>query len=100
MIESEGEEHMYRLNLTGEANPGMIQLDILSEQVKGKAFLVELRDKTRPAYNLEKLAQENSLRGNFVAAMLKEIEGLGEEEKEIGDLALSMGLEAMERGRL
>lgn len=100
LIESEGAEHMYRLILTGESNPDLIQLDVLSAQVKDQAFSIELRDKTRPVYNLLELAKENSLRGNFVAEMLNEIASLAEDEKEVGYLALSMGLEAIERGKL
>ena len=100
LIENQGEEHMYRLTLTGEADSSLVQIDVLYEQMKGKAFSLELRDETRPSYHLDELAKENTLRGDFVSAMLKEIESLTDEEKEIGYLALSMGLDAMERGKL
>ncbi len=100
LIEQRGNEHCYRILLKGEANMDSLRIDILCEQLKDRAFYIELRDETRPAYNLEKLARENSLRGNFVAAMCKEIDALCEEEKEIGYLALKMGLDAIERGKL
>ena len=75
-------------------------MESLQEQLKAAAFSIELRDETRPAYPIESLAEENSLRGAFVKEMLSEIAQLPEEEKKMGELALSIGLDAMERGML
>ena len=100
MIEESGAENIYRILLTGNAESSLVQTEVLCEQLKGKAFSLELRDETGPAYQIEDLVKEPSLRGAFVTAMLEEIKNLPEEEKEMGQLALKLGLTAMERGTL
>lgn len=97
-IEEDGREHSYRIILTGTAKDSLIQTEVLAEQLKGKAFYIELKNQTKPSYQTEELAKEPSLRGAFVAAMLKEIEKLPTEEKEMGQLALQIGLRAIEKG--
>lgn len=100
VIEESGAENIYRIMLTGSAEPSLVQTEVLCEQLKGKAFSLELKNQTGPAYQMEDLAEEPSLRGAFVTAMLEEIKKLPEEEKEMGQLALKLGLGAMERGTL
>lgn len=99
-VEDAGKENIYRICLVGTAAKDLIKVESLQEQLKEAAFSIELRDETRPAYPIESLAEENSLRGAFVKEMLSEIAQLPEEEKKMGELALSIGLDAMERGML
>ena len=71
----------------------------LAEQLKDRAFYLEVLDKTAPDYSLEELAEEPSLRGAFVSEMLERIAAMSGEEKEIGLRAVRIGLEAMEGGQ-
>ena len=98
IIEEDGSEHSYRLILTGEAEADLIETEVLRKQLQTKAFYVELKDHTKPKYKIEDLASEPGLRGAFVAAMLKEIDNLPPEEKNIGEAALYIGLSAMDKG--
>ncbi|MEE1012956.1 MAG: DNA repair exonuclease [Clostridia bacterium] len=98
VIEEYGTENIYRILLTGSLEPSLVQTEVLCEQLKSKAFSLELRNEAGPVYQIEDLAKEPSLRGAFVTAMLEEITNLPEEEKEMGQLALELGLSAMERG--
>ena len=97
-IEEDGKEHIYRFILTGTAEDGLVETDILNQQLKEKAFSIELKNQTKPTYNIEELAEESGLRGAFVAAMLAEIAKLPPEEKLIGQRALEIGLRTMDKG--
>ncbi|MBR5152584.1 MAG: DNA repair exonuclease [Clostridia bacterium] len=100
LIESKGHEHCYRITFTGNISFIMPQTSVLCEQLKDDCFSLEVIDETRPAYDLEELRKENTLRGAFVQEMLNEISRMPEAERARGELALMYGLEAMERGRL
>ncbi|HET7172337.1 MAG TPA: metallophosphoesterase [Gaiellales bacterium] len=60
-----------RLVLEGEVAPGCV-LDVgaLTERLGGGLEELVLVDRTRPAYDLEAIAREPSVRGRFVARML------------------------------
>ncbi len=85
--------------LTGKARPGMIDCDILKESMLQKAFFLDFVDETKPEYAIEEMINANSLRGDFVNAMMERIGTMSEEEQELGYLALELGLSAMERGQ-
>ena len=100
VIATQGEEHCYRIFLSGGVSFAMPEMGVLAEQLKGYGFSIELRNETRIAYDMEALAKEATLRGAFVRRMLEEIAAMPEETKARGQLALTLGLEAMEGGRL
>ncbi len=92
-------EDCYKIILEGTARRGMIDCDFLKTTLKDQGFYLDFVDRTKPEVPLEETARENSLRGNFVAAMMEKIQAMPEEEKEIGYLALELGLSAMEGGQ-
>ncbi len=94
-----GSENIYKVLLVGKISDGIIQTDILKEELKDAAFYLDVIDETHPLIAVEELARENTLRGEFVLAMLEEIEKMPEEEKSIGYLALELGIKAMEGGQ-
>lgn len=98
MEEAGTPEDIYRIILTGQARPGLVQPEALREQLKGQAFYLEVRDQTRPGRSLKELAEEPGLRGAFAAAMLQRIAAMPPEEQELGRLAAQIGIEAMEGG--
>ena len=100
VIKSKGEEKIYRLILTGNVEDTLVNPELLREELKEYCFSLELRDATCPSYSLEELRKEPGLRGAFVSAMLARIDAMSQEEKEIGNLALKLGLDAMGRGHL
>ena len=60
-----------RLILEGEVAPGCaIDRDALSERLGGDLEQLVVVDRTRPAYDLQAIARERSVRGRFVARML------------------------------
>lgn len=98
-VKATGEENIYRIILTGNVKPDIVRVELLNDQLKGKAFHIEVRDETRGSYDLDEIAKEKGLRGDFVKAMQTKIAELPEEEKELGYMAIRIGLEAMDRGR-
>jgi DNA repair exonuclease SbcCD nuclease subunit len=61
-----------RLVLEGEVAPGCcVDLDALADRLAGGLEQLVLVDRTRPAYDLEAIARERSVRGRFVARMLR-----------------------------
>ncbi len=58
--------------------------------------VIKIKDKTKLAYNLEEMAQNNTLKGLFVKGILERLEN-GEYDKEIVEKALEIGLEILEK---
>ena len=60
--------------------------------------IIKIKDHTKIAYNLEKMANENTLKGLFAKEMLEKLNqpNMAEEEKEIIEKAIEIGIEALE----
>lgn len=60
--------------------------------------VIKIKNKTKINYNLEKLANETTLKGLFAKEMLKKLrdENLSEENREIIEKAVEIGLDALE----
>lgn len=60
--------------------------------------IIKIKNKTKIDYNLEKLANETTLKGLFAKEMLQKLneDNLSEEDKEIIEKAVEIGLEALE----
>lgn len=77
MKKYKGEKHIYRFTLTGECG---FSFDTAVLEEKIEAFLVTVRDKTRPCIDFLKASKEFSLKGLFLKYALKDRENLTEEE--------------------
>lgn len=78
-------------NRNFEINPYDIMKYIENERI------IKIKNHTKIAYDLEKMANENTLKGLFVKEMLEKIkQEPSEEEKEIIEKAIEIGLEALE----
>lgn len=86
-----GESHIYRFTLTGKCDMA-IDTEVIRERIDG--FSVVVRDKTEPSVDLEKLADEFSLKGLFAHFALADKENLSEEEF---NEALKVGLNYIEK---
>ena len=60
--------------------------------------VIKIKNKTKINYNLEKLANDTTLKGLFALEMLQRLkdENLSEEDREILEKAVEIGLEALE----
>ncbi len=99
LFDAGNSDHCLKVVLTGRVRRGMIDCDALRDSLSQKAFYLDVIDKTKPKVLPEEMARENSLRGGFTNAILERISAMPDEEKEIGYLALELGLSAMEGGQ-
>lgn len=80
-----------RGNRNFEINPYDIMKYIENERI------IKIKNHTKIAYDLEKMANENTLKGLFIKEMLEKLkQDLSEEEKEMIEKAIEIGLEALE----
>lgn len=78
-------------NRNFEINPYDIMKYIENERI------IKIKNHTKIAYDLEKMANENTLKGLFIKEMLEKLkQDLSEEEKEMIEKAIEIGLEALE----
>lgn len=96
-----GDRNLLRLILRGEIRPEVdIRPETIAEALAGRFFSVKVLDQTQVAFDLERLALEKTVRGEFVRTMLQRIESAPVEEKPRLENALRFGLRAFERGEL
>ncbi len=84
-----------KIILTGSRNFEINKYELL-KYIENQR-IIKIKDHTKIAYDLEKMANENTLKGLFAKEMLEKLEQTEElEEKEIIEKAIEIGLEALE----
>ncbi len=84
-----------KIILIGNRNFEINKYDLLKYIEKQR--IIKIKDHTKIAYDLEKIANENTLKGLFAKEMLQKLKQTNEiEEKEIIEKAIEIGLEALE----
>ena len=86
------EKTMYKIVLIGKRSFEVDSRELL--QLAMKENVLKIKDKTILSLDLEKLSEENSLRGIFIKEALKKLE-TGEATKEEIEKAIELGLEVM-----
>lgn len=82
--------------LTGSRNFEINKYELLKYMENER--IIKIKNHTRIAYDLEKMANENTLKGLFAKEMLEKLNQpeITDEEKEIIEKAIEIGLEALE----
>jgi DNA repair exonuclease SbcCD nuclease subunit len=90
-------EAIVRIVLEGMLEPE-VELDVraLYNACAERFRYLDLVDRTRPAYDLEELAQESTTKGAFVRLMQARISSAVGADRETAELALRLGLQAFE----
>jgi len=93
-IEIKNNEYV-KIILTGYRNFEINKYELLKYMANDR--IIKIKDKTKIAYNLEKLANESTLKGIFAKEMLEKMneQNITEEEKEIVKKAIEIGLGAL-----
>lgn len=87
---------IFKLNLIGEVDANFkIDENILSEKLSDKFYFVKIRDKTDIAVDIDNIENEHSIKGLFIRNLKESIDNSSEEEKEILELALKLGLQSL-----
>ena len=95
--ELEIQENEYiKIILKGNRNFEINKYDIL--KYLSNERIIKIKDYTKIAYDLKSIANENTLRGLFAKNMLEKLEAqeITEEEKQIIEKAIEIGMEALE----
>ena len=88
------ENNLIEIYLIGKRN---FEIDVYEiYKLISKEKIIKIKNKTKINYNLEKIALENTLRGIFVKKMMEKYNLLeNEEEKEILEKSIEIGLDAL-----
>lgn len=88
------ENNLIEIYLTGKRNFEIDTYEIKKFITNEK--IIKIKNKTKINYNLEKISEENTLRGIFVKKMLEKINSLeNEDEKVILEKSIEIGLESL-----
>ena len=88
------EEHkLYKIILNGKRNFEINIYNLYKYELNEK--IIKIKNKTKPNYNIEEIAKENSLRGLFAKEILEEIKKENY-NNEIIENALEIGMEILE----
>lgn len=86
-IEQKGKENIYKIYISGYRNPDM---DFQKEPLFSIGNVVEVRDETRPCYDVEKLKKQQE--GTLIGEYIRCFEG---QDDEVSQKALYYGLQAL-----
>ncbi len=88
------ENNLIKLCISGECD-FTPDVHFLSAELSNKVYYLKVRNNTYPKENLELLKNEQTLKGIFVRKMLERIEKSPNDERELLDAALRLGLNAL-----
>ena len=91
-----------RLRLVGTLHPDVeVNLDALALDLSERFAFLDIQDRTSPAYDLEALKQDLTVKGAFVRKMLDAIERRASSgERDVAEAALYLGIQALDRKEL
>ena len=89
------ENKLYKIILNGKRNFEINIYNLLKLNLDEK--IIKIKNKTKPNYDFKKIEKETTLKGLFVKDMLLKIENAqSDEEKEIIENAIELGLDVLE----
>ncbi len=83
-------EDMYRIILKGRIKSGFLSTDIVKEEAGRDINYLELRDETKNDYDIDSIAKQNTICGEFVRIMKS-----NDADSELTEDAILLGLEAL-----
>ena len=93
-----GERVLAQVTLVGTRHPDVIwDMALFNENLPKNFLHIFLEDETLPAFPLEDLKEEKTVRGEFVRKLLDDIEKASDDQKEVFKDALTYGLFAFEK---
>ncbi len=90
-------DNLYKIELTGSLSSELIpDFSDISAHIKERVYYAKLINSTKALIDYESLSKEQSLKGIFVKKMLQKIENSAQDEREILENALKIGLSAFQ----
>ena len=96
-IESEDiKKNFYKIILKGQIKEHFtLNENILMERLKDKFYYIKIVNDTSIGIDLEQLSMNYSIKGKFIENMFNKINNANDEEKEILELALKIGIKSL-----
>ena len=94
------ENDMYKITITGKISSEIFNMDILKNDIKSLVYYAELDDKTQQDYDIDAISEQNTLCGEFVRMMQDKIKDCSDDERDISETAMRMGLNALLGGEV
>lgn len=83
LIDSNGEtSDLYRIILTGRVVPDIVNVDLIKSTLCDIYHYIEVRDETVPDFDVDKISDENSIRGEFIRIL--------QNKKDVADIINSL----------
>ncbi|WP_195986301.1 DNA repair exonuclease [Clostridium sp. D53t1_180928_C8] len=97
VIDSEDiKKNFYKIILKGQIKEHFtLNESILMEKLKNKFYYIKIVNDTSIAIDLEELSRDYSIKGKFIESMFNKINNANDDEKEILELALKIGIKAL-----
>lgn len=88
--------NLYKITLTGRIKSHLnLDIKVLMEKVKNDYYFIKLLNNTTVAIDLEEISNDYSVRGQFVKLMLEKLKEADNDEQEIINKALNIGLQCL-----
>lgn len=87
-------QELYKIILTGDRNFEINPSEIL--KLNNNKQVLKIKDETKLTYDLNKMQNDTTLKGIFIKEMISRLDKAKEEEKEIIQKAIEIGLQALE----
>ena len=87
------ENKLYKIILTGKRNFEINIYNLYKYELNER--IIKIKDKTKPNYNIEEIAKENTLKGLFAKEILEEIKNKNYDEETI-EKTIEIGMEILE----
>ena len=92
----ERQKDLHKVVLTGEIKEHFIfREDLLIEELKDYFYYIKIINKTILEIDLEDVAMDYSVKGRFVAKILEKLKNADDEERELINLALKIGMQCL-----
>lgn len=92
----ERENNLFKIVLKGQLKEHLIiNEDVLLSKLKEQFYYLKIINNTSVEINMDELASEFSVKGRFVSKMLKILADYPEEDKEIINLAIKIGIQSL-----
>ena len=88
--------NLFKITLTGNIKSHLyLDIKTLVEKLKNDYYFIKVLNKTTVEMSLDELANDYSIRGKFIKRMLEKLKEANEDEKEIINRALKIGLQSL-----
>lgn len=93
---SEIKRDFYKIIIKGELKEHfLLNEDVLINKIKDKFYFIKIINNTNIAVDLEEISKDYSVKGKFVAKIIEKIKAANDEEKEILNMALKLGIQCL-----